>query len=93
MYFVYRPVFDDRKTCWHGSGIYEDCNNMSWERNMKLRYKGGNCKWWHFYAHERYPEVDAKFKEILSSQPKNLVNDMMQAARKFQLNVFGKDFL
>ena len=42
-------LFNDHETCWHGSGIYEDCNNVLWSRNLMIRYKGQNCKWWHFY--------------------------------------------
>ncbi len=29
---------DDSKTCWHGSGIFEDCNNKLWSRNLLIRY-------------------------------------------------------
>ncbi len=31
-----RPV-DDSETCWHGSGVYEDCNNKLWSRNVLIR--------------------------------------------------------
>ena len=31
--------FPDKETCWHGSGIYEDCNNKLWQRNAMIRYQ------------------------------------------------------
>ena len=31
--------FHDLKTCWHGSGIFEDCNNQLWSRNAMIRYQ------------------------------------------------------
>ena len=34
---VSRPV-DDSATCFHGSGIYEDCNSRLWARNLMIRY-------------------------------------------------------
>ena len=34
---VSRP-FDDSATCFHGSGIYEDCNSRLWARNLMIRY-------------------------------------------------------
>ena len=60
--------FDDSSTCWHGGGIYEDCNNKLWTRNAILRHRGGNCKWWHFYPDETYDKLEAKFNEIISSE-------------------------
>jgi len=76
--------FDDRKTCWHGPATFEDCNNASFERNMKLRYYGGNCKWWHFTPNERYPALKSKFDEIMSGRSENpLVNYLMKAAKSF----------
>ena len=37
--------FPDKETCWHGSGIYEDCNNKLWQRNAMIRYQvtGPHC--------------------------------------------------
>ena len=29
---------DDSATCFHGSGIYEDCNSRLWARNLMIRY-------------------------------------------------------
>ena len=60
--------FDDTQTCWHGSGVYEDCNNVLWSRNLMIRYKGSNCKWWHFYPYETYAELRSKFEEIMSGK-------------------------
>ena len=40
---------DDSATCFHGSGIYEDCNSRLWARNLMIRYHGNDCRWWHFY--------------------------------------------
>lgn len=34
---VKAELFDDSATCWHGSGVYEDCNNKLWLRNMMIR--------------------------------------------------------
>jgi len=73
--------FDDRKTCWHGPAIYEDCNNASFERNMKLRYHGGNCKWWHFTPDERYPALKSKFEEIINGKSESPLVKTMEAAK------------
>jgi len=76
--------FDDKKTCWHGPAIYEDCNNASIERNLKLRYFGGNCKWWHFTPDERYPALKSKFDEIMNGKTENpIVKYLIDSARSF----------
>ena len=31
--------FNDKKTCFHGSGVNEDCNNVLWQRNAMIKYK------------------------------------------------------
>ena len=36
----------DAKTCWHGSGIYEDCNNVLWQRNAMIKYYVSNIHNW-----------------------------------------------
>jgi hypothetical protein len=56
------PRFNDEATCWHGDGTYEDCNNVLWTRNIMIRYKGGTCKWWHFFPTEDYAAVRSKFQ-------------------------------
>ena len=61
-------VFNDMSTCWHGSGIYEDCNSKLWSRNIMIRYYGGDCKWWHFYPEQREADLDSKYKEILAGR-------------------------
>ena len=33
--------FRDQATCWHGSGIYEDCNNGLKMRNAMIKYQVG----------------------------------------------------
>ena len=71
--FFFFSVFNDYKTCWHGSGIYEDCNNKLWSRNVMIRYYGGNCKWWHFYPEERYEQLKSKFDEILKGASESRV--------------------
>lgn len=82
--------FNDSQTCWHGSAIYEDCNNASWERNMKIRYLGHNCKWWHFTPQERYPALKSKFDEIMSGNAESqLVNYVFNAAKKFKNTIFS----
>ena len=51
---------------------------------MKLRYYGGNCKWWHFTPNERYPALKSKFDQIMSGGSENpLVNYLMKAAKSF----------
>jgi len=86
--------FDDTETCWHGSGIYEDCNNVLWSRNLFIRYKGKNCKWWHFYPYETYAELRSKFEEIMSGQAENpMLNHLMTKFQNFQLKTFGQELL
>ena len=31
--------FRDQASCWHGSGIYEDCNNGLKMRNAMIKYQ------------------------------------------------------
>jgi hypothetical protein len=51
---------------------------------MKLRYYGGNCKWWYFTPDERYPALKSKFDEIMNGRSENpLVNYLMKAAKSF----------
>lgn len=82
---------DDSKTCWHGSGIYEDCNNKLWSRNMMIRYHGRNCKWWHFFPDEREPQMKAKFDEIINGQSETgYLNKIISNAKTFQKTWFGR---
>ena len=75
-------MFDDHSTCWHGSGIYEDCNNKLWSRNLMIRYYGGNCKWWHFYPSEGTQQLEEKFNEIVRGNTENVfVSGAINAAR------------
>jgi len=84
--------FDDGKTCWHGSGIYEDCNNVLWTRNLYIRYKGNNCKWWHFYPSETYAELRSKFQEIINGKAENqIVHDLIKEAKDFQIENLGRE--
>ena len=73
LYQIYRE-FDDKKSCWHGPVTFEDCNNASLERNLKLRYFGGNCKWWHFTPEERYPALKSKFDEIMNGEAEKSIS-------------------
>jgi len=85
-------VFDDGKTCWHGSGIYEDCNNVLWTRNLYIRYKGNNCKWWHFYPSETYADLRSKFQEIINGKAENqIVHDLIKEAKDFQIENLGRE--
>ena len=60
---------------------------------MKIRYKGSNCKWWHFFPHETYSDLKSKFNQIMSGHGEStVVNSILKATRKFQLDTFGKDF-
>ena len=91
-FFDYSRVFDDSKICWHGSGIYEDCNNVLWSRNLLIRYKGGNCKWWHFYPSEKYADLRSKFEEIMKGEAENpLLHNMIQEAKDVQRKGYGVD--
>ena len=84
-------AFDDSTTCWHGGGIFEDCNNKLWTRNVILRHRGGNCKWWHFYPDERYDKLEEKFNEIVSgNQEGGILNNVIAMARKMELKTFGQ---
>ena len=90
--FPFSRVFDDGKTCWHGSGIYEDCNNVLWTRNLYIRYKGNNCKWWHFYPSETYAELRSKFQEIINGKAENqIVHDLIKEAKDFQIENLGRE--
>jgi len=84
-------VFDDQETCWHGDGTYEDCNNVLWTRNVLIRFKGGSCKWWHFYPYEEYATVRSKFHEILahSDYEDSLLNAFLKSAKEVQRETFG----
>lgn len=85
-----RP-FQDSKTCWHGSGIYEDCNNVLWQRNALIKYYGGGCKWWHFYPYEGKKELEAKFQEIMSGNANNNFFDkLISGAAVIKSNVLDK---
>lgn len=84
-------VFNDTSTCWHGGGIWEDCNNELTMRNAIIRHRGGNCKWWHFYPSERYPALKAKFEEIMEGKHEGgLLNSVLSIARKMELKTFGR---
>ena len=75
-----------------GSGIYEDCNNVLWSRNILIRYKAGQCFWWHFYPTETYAELRSKFQEIMAGQSENpLVSNILNAAKKIQRKTFGQE--
>ena len=92
MNFPFSRVFDDGKTCWHGSGIYEDCNNVLWTRNLYIRYKGNNCKWWHFYPSETYADLRSKFQEIINGKAENqIVHDLIKEAKDFQIENLGRE--
>ncbi|XP_023344696.1 uncharacterized protein LOC111713936 isoform X2 [Eurytemora carolleeae] len=74
-----KPERDDN--CWHGSGIWEDCNNKLWTRNAMIRFQGKGCKWWHFYPEEGVNELEQKFREIMSSPgDTGLVSTLLKGA-------------
>ncbi len=80
----------DSKTCWHGSGLYEDCNNKLWTRNTMIRYEGGGCKWWHFYPDEGEQELDQKYREILRDGANSgIFNSIVGSAKKMKENILG----
>jgi len=75
------------RNCWHGSGIYEDCNNKLWTRNAMIRYQGGGCKWWHFYPDEGVKELEQKFKEIMKNRgDKGLLSSLLRGAKHIKTN-------
>ena len=79
---------DDSETCWHGSGVYEDCNAKLWSRNMMIRYYGSGCKWWHFYPDQTTADLEEKFREIMSGQAEsglmtNLIKSAKTLSKKF----------
>jgi hypothetical protein len=85
---------NDSATCFHGSGVYEDCNSKLWMRNFMLRYHGGNCKWWHFYPDETKVDLLAKYEEIMSGkQESGVINKIASSAKKVQKDLFGKVLL
>jgi len=85
--------FRDSKTCWHGSGIFEDCNNALWTRNAMIRYQGGGCKWWHFTPSEGVKEMEKKFQEIMGGKAnKGLVDKLIQGASEVKKNLVGSFF-
>ena len=91
---IFCREFDDSKTCWHGSGIYEDCNNVLWSRNMFIRYSGGNCKWWHFYPSETYANLRSKFQEIMDGEAESpLLQNLIQGAKDLQMKKLGGDLI
>ena len=74
--------FNDTLTCWRGSGKYEDCNNRLLLRNARLRQKGGNCKWWHFYPDEKIENLEEKFQEIMDGrQEGGIINRLVDSMR------------
>ena len=84
------PPVDDSSTCWHGSGVYEDCNNKLWTRNVMIRYHGRGCKWWHFYPDETYKDLKAKFDEIMSGKAEaGVLNSFVKKAKQLQKDYFG----
>lgn len=75
-------VFDDSETCWHGSGVYEDCNQKLWTRNAWIRFKGGRCKWWHFFPDQTAEDMADKFSEIISGRSEQgMSNSIIDGAR------------
>ena len=57
-----------------------------------IRYKGDNCKWWHFYPYETYAELKSKFHEILANRSESpLMGELMQAAKNLQMKAFGQE--
>ena len=93
LFTFFRPV-NDTETCWHGSGVYEDCNNKLWTRNLMIRYYGKQCKWWHFYPDETVADLEAKFKEIMADNAEkdiltNLVGNAKSFKKSFAERLFG----
>ena len=86
IFFQYSREIDDSKTCWHGGGIYEDCNNtMALGRNLKIRFYGKRCKWWHFFPKEKYANLKSKFDEIMQGKTENpIVNSLLKSAKSFK---------
>ena len=61
---------------------------------MMIRYKGDNCKWWHFYPHETYADLRSKFEEISNGESESpLLKNLMQAAKDIQIKALGQEVL
>ena len=90
--FETRTKFVNFFYSWHGDGTYEDCNNVLWTRNIMIRYKGGSCKWWHFYPSEEYPAVRSKFQEILAQgdNENGILSALLKSAKNVQIEAFGQ---
>lgn len=89
-HFHSSPV-DDSATCFHGSGVFEDCNSRLWMRNLMIRYHGNNCRWWHFYPDETTYDLKQKFEEIFAGkQEDGLLNGLARGAKGMQKKWFGK---
>jgi hypothetical protein len=57
-----------------------------------FRYRGGTCKWWHFYPNEEYPAVRSKFQEILTNgdNENGIMSALLKSAKKVQIEAFGQ---
>ena len=85
--------FPDMATCWHGSGIFEDCNNQLWSRNAMIKYQGGGCKWWHFLPSEGVKELEEKFQEIIGGDANNhIVDKLIHGAKSVKKTVMNTLF-
>ena len=61
---------------------------MSMGRNLKIRYYGKSCKWWHFFPKENYTNLKEKFDEIMQGKSENsLVNYILKTAKTFQMDL------
>ena len=85
--------FNDHDTCYRGSGVNEDCNNVLWQRNAMIKYKGGGCKWWHFYPYEGVKELEEKFQEIMSGKANNNLMDKLLKGVSFVQDNILKQFM
>ena len=85
--------FRDSDTCYHGNGLNEDCNNVLWQRNAMIKYKGGGCRWWHFYPYEGVKELEDKFQEIMNGKANNNLIDKLIKGVSFVQDNFLKQFM
>ena len=54
-------------------------------RNLKIRFYGKRCKWWHFFPKEKYANLKSKFDEIMQGKTENpIVNSLLKSAKSFK---------
>lgn len=58
-----------------------------------IKYKGGGCRWWHFYPYEGVKELEEKFQEIMNGKANNNLIDKLIKGVSFVQDNFLKQFM